>query len=197
MPIPNQFTGLQAYRPDTGRTFKPRSGFESWLFGNPETFRQKPRYTPEIQGNVNEVLQQGFQGLQNPYQGFQNIANEATHQYNTQTIPGLAERFAAVPGGQRSSAFQAALGGSGEDLQRSLAALKEQFGMQNRESLLNQIGFGLKNQPEFEHLERQGGALENILAPLLGGTARQYGGEWGNAGGNLISILGRLLPFLL
>lgn len=185
---------LQAYRGDTGKQFQPRSGFKNWFSGNPEMFRQAPRYSSEIQQSINDLLSQGFQGLQNPYQGFENIANQAEHQYNTQTVPGLAERFASVPGGQRSSAFQAALGGSGEDFQRSLAALKEGFGQQNRQQSLGQIGFGLQNQPEFIHSPKQTGWLESLF--LLPGLA---GGNYqGAAGGNDIAfkILGQLLPML-
>lgn len=185
---------LQAYRADSGRPFKPRKGFKSWLLGNPSLIRQVPKYSPEIQGGVNELLSQGFQNLQNPYQGFENISDQARHQYNTQTIPGIAERFAAVPGGQRSSAFQAALGGSGEDLERGLAGMKEQFGQQNRMNSLKQVLIGLQNQPSFDFSRRQGGALENIFAPLLGGQAERYGGPMA---GGLVDILKGLLPFLL
>ena len=190
MPYGNQF---QAYRSDTGQPFKPRTGFKKWLLGNPSHFRQMPKYSPEIQGGINELLQQGFQGLQNPYEGFQNISNEATRQYNTQTIPSIAERFASVPGGQRSSGYLAALGGSGEDFQSKLAAMKEMFGQQNRQSSLNQIGFGLKNQPGFSQ-SRHAGILEGFLGPLLSNQAEQYGGQ---GTGEWVSALAGLLPFLL
>lgn len=195
MAYPNNLT---AYRGDTNQPFQPRSGFANWLSGNPELFRQAPKYSPEIQGDINSLLQQGFKGLQNPYQGFENISNEATHQYNTQTIPSIAERFAAVPGGQRSSAFQAALGGSGEDFQRSLAAMKEGFGQQNRQQSLQQIGFGLQNQPEFMHQPKQRGWLEGLLGPLASGG--NYQGAMGGQeeGMQLLQqLFMKLLPLLV
>lgn len=180
MATPQFSNQLQSFRADTGKSFKPRSGFKNWFSGNPEMFRQAPKYSPQIQQSVNDLLSQGFQNLQNPYQGFENIANQAENQYNTQTIPSIAERFAAVPGGQRSSAFQAALGGSGEDFQRGLAAMKEGFGQQNRQQALGQIGFGLQNQPEFMYSPKQRGWLEGLLGPLLGGG--NYQGAMGGQG---------------
>ncbi len=186
--------GLTAYRGDTGQQFQPRSGFKSWLLGNPGMFRQTPKYNPEIQGQLQQLLQQGFQGLQNPYQGFDNISNEATRQFETQTIPGIAERFTGMGGGQRSSAFQAALAGSGEDFKSKLAAMKEMFGQRSREQALGQIGFGLKGQPEFTQYGRQGGALQNLLGPLLGNQADQ---QFGQGSGEWIKALAGLLPYLI
>jgi hypothetical protein len=191
MAYPNNLT---TYRGDTGQQFNQRSGVSNWFSGNPETFRQVPKYGPEIQGDINNLLQQGFQGLQNPYKGFEDIASEATRQYNTQTIPGIAERFAAVPGGQRSSGFEAALGGSGEDFHSSLAAMKHQFGQENRQSMLKQILLGLTNQPEFAHTPKQRGWFEGLLSPF-GGGGNYQGASGGQSEG--IQMLLKLLPLLL
>jgi hypothetical protein len=180
MPMPNQFSNqLQTIRGDTGQPFQQRTGFNKWARGNPELFRQVPKYSGDIQNSVNQLLQQGFQGLQNPYQGFENISNEATRKYNTETIPGIAERFASVPGGQRSSGYLATLGGSGEDFQSKLAAMKEMFGQQNKQQSLQQIGFGLQNQPNFVHTPKNRGWFEGLLGPALGGGGYEgaYGGQ--------------------
>lgn len=194
MPLPNQFNGLQAYRGDTGQPFQPRSGIGNWFNGNPEIFRQVPKYTPGVQNGVNNVLQQGFENLQNPYQGFDNISNNAINQFNTQTVPSLAERFTSLGGGQRSSAFQSALGGAGADLQSNLASMRELFGQQNRGQSLQQIGFGLQNQPDFLHSPKQRGWLEGLLGPLLGGG--NYQGAQGGQQEALQQIL-KYLPLLL
>lgn len=185
-------TSLQSFRGDTGKSFKPRTGFMSWLLGNPDTFRQIPKHSADIMQQLQGLLSQGFQGLQNPYQGFEDISNEAVHRYQTEGVPSLAERFTSMGGGQRSSAFQSALASGQGDLQRSLAAMKQGFGQQNRQGLLEQLNLGLKNQPEFQHMDRQGGALENIFAPFLSNKVNQSGGP-----GDIISILGKLLPLLL
>ena len=202
MPLPMQmnqnpqnfYAQSPAFRADTGQQFTPRTGFNKWLKGNPDYFRQMPKYSSEIQGSINQLLQQGFQGLQNPYQGFDDISNEATRKYNTETIPGIAERFASVPGGQRSSGYLATLGGSGEDFQSKLAAMKEMFGQRNKQQSLDQIGFGLKNQPGFSQFGRQAGALEGFLGPYLQQQGKQ---QFGHDAGEWIKALTSILPFLL
>lgn len=183
--------GLASYRADTGNQFKPRTGFSNWARGNPEMFTQVPKFSPEIAGNLNQLLESTFQGLQNPSQGFQPIANEAIHRYETQGVPSLAERFTAMGGGQRSSAFQNALASGRGDLERSLGAMQAQYGLQNRSGLLDQLKMGLLGQPEFMHSARQPGFFENLLGPLLGGG--KYRGAMGDQR-DLISILTKLLP---
>jgi hypothetical protein len=185
---------LQSYRADTGKPFTPRSGFWSWLQGNPGMIRQVPVHSPEIQGDINSLLSSTFQGLQNLQSGFEPIAQQAQNQFQTQTVPGLAERFTAMGGGQRSSAFQNALGSAGSGLQQNLAAMGSQYGLQNRTGLLDQLKLGLLNQPKYEFTTRQGGALENIFGPLLGGQAGKYGGQGAQ---DFVSILTGLLPYLL
>ena len=95
-----------------------------------------PRYTQEQTQILNNLAQMGAQNAD-----FGNIENRARSQFATQTIPGLAERFTSMGGGQRSSAFQGALGQAGADLESQLAAQRAGFGLQ-------QLGLGL--QPQFE-----------------------------------------------
>ncbi len=182
---------IATYRADTGNQFKPRTGFSNWARGNPELLRQLPRYSPEIAGNINELLGSSFQGLQNPSQGFQPIANEAIHRFETQGVPSLAERFTAMGGGQRSSAFQNALSSGRSDLERSLGAMQAQYGLQNRQGLMDQLKLGLMNQPSFDQVGREPGFFEGLLGPLLGGG--KYRGN--QSAGEVISLLTKLLPF--
>lgn len=63
---------------------------------------------------------------------FEPIKQQAISQLRTQTLPSIAERFAAIPGGQRSSAFQAAISGSGEDFQSSLTALETRHNLKTQ-----------------------------------------------------------------
>ncbi len=186
--------GLTAYRGDTGQQFKPRTGFKSWLMGNPDMFMQIPRHSPEVSGSINDLIQSTFQGLQNPSQGFQPIADEAIHRFETQGVPSLAERFTAMGGGQRSSGFQNALASGRGDLERSLGAMQAQYGLQNRSGLLDQLKLGLLNQPEYAYSGRQGGALQNILGPVFGNYASQFGGQ---GAGEFVKFLAGLLPYLL
>lgn len=75
-------------------------------------------------------------------------------QFNQQTVPGLAERFAgmgAMGGGLSSSGFGQSLSSAGGNLQNNLAALKAGLGQQAAQSLMGQygglLGVGLGAQP--------------------------------------------------
>src|SRR5438445_637928 len=112
----------------------------------PAEFKQQSPLNPQQQQVQNQGLEQLMQLLQQQSPqgeyGFNNIADEYTHNFNTNTIPGLAERFTAfAPGAesaQRSSAFQGSLGAAGADLNRSLAAMKAQYG-QNQQGYIAQL----------------------------------------------------------
>lgn len=95
-----------------------------------------PRFTPEQSQIMQNLAQMGAQNFD-----FGPIEQREVKRFQTETIPGLAERFTAQGGGQRSSAFQGALGQAGSDLGERLAGLRANFGAQ-------QLGFGL--QPQFE-----------------------------------------------
>jgi hypothetical protein len=189
----NQYQPI-AYRGDTGQAFQPRSGFQNWLRGNPELFQQMPKYSPQMMQGLEQIFSQGLEGLQNPQAGFQPIADQAVNQFNTQTVPGLAERFTAMGGGQRSSAFQNALGGASSDLNRNLAALGANYGLQNRQGLLDQLKLGLTPSFETIHRPRQSGFLQGLIPPFAAGG--NYQGALGNQS-DFISLIGKLLPLFV
>lgn len=94
---------------------------------------------------------QGYQGamnLQNQYmdpssQAVNQFADPYMRQFEQQTIPGLAERFAgmgALGGGLSSSGFGQSLSSAGGNLQSQLAALKAGLGQQAAQSLMGQYG---------------------------------------------------------
>jgi hypothetical protein len=122
--------------------------------GRPEKVEQYNRFTPQQQTAMNQMLMQGMQNAD-----FGNIENREVNRFNTQTIPGLAERFTAMGNGQRSSGFQQALGMAGAGLGENLAAQRSQFGMQ-------QLGMGLQPQIENVFRPRQPGGLEQGLGSI-------------------------------
>ncbi len=111
------------------------------------------RFPPEVQ---QQIMQQYMSASQGNPQGFEPFAQQARQNFNTQTIPGLAERFTAMGGGQRSSAFQGALGNAGANLEGQLAGLKSQYGLQQQNQLLPML--------EQNYQTRQPGFAENALA---------------------------------
>lgn len=167
--------------------------------------QQLPIRSNEQMSAINQLLQGGLSRLQNlPQPSFAPIAQQARTQFNTQTIPGLAERFTSLGGGQRSSAFQGALGQAGAGLEEALASLGSQFGLQQQGQeqnfLSNLLNMGL--QPQFENIIQQpgggfgsalGSGLGALLPLLLGGLGGSFGGPFGAAGG---SGLGGLLSGL-
>ncbi len=142
---------------------KQKGGVKDFLFGSPERDIQYQRYTPEQQGGLDQMLQQGLQNF-NP----DALENLYTKRFQEDIIPSIAERFTSMGDGQRSSAFESALGRAGSDLTTQLAGLRSQMGQQ-------QLGYGFS--PRFD-------------------TAREPGtaGFLPGLGGKLLGSFGQLLP---
>lgn len=184
-----------------------RGGLGSFLFGSGPTTQQFNRFAPNQQQLQNQSINQalsllGQVGQPISTQGFEPIAQQARQQFQTQTVPTLAERFTAMGGGQRSSAFPAALGSAGAQLESNLGALGAQYGLQERgqqQQLLSQLlGYGLTPSYETVHSEGQPGFLQSVLSPLAGGLGQALplllGGGPAAAGGlGLLQILSSLL----
>ncbi len=140
--------------------------------------------TPGIPGqNINDLLGQTLQGSRGRDLSFDPIEAHARRQFNTQTVPGLAERFTALGGGQRSSAFGGQLGRMGGELESQLAAQRAQYGLQagqlqnqqqeSRRGLLGQLlGYGLEQGNQQLQGQQQG---QNLLQNLLGYGVSQRG----------------------
>jgi len=176
----------------------------NFLFGTPERTQQFQRFTPQQQSFQNQSTMGAsnlLQRLLSPQGGFSPIAQEARNQFQTQTVPGLAERFTAFQGGQggqRSSAFQGALGNAGANLERGLASDESRFN-QNLLSMLS----GISQQPSFENLfrPREAGFLENsanklvdylpsIIGALFGVPVPPMGGKQQQEGNSLYALSG-------
>lgn len=127
----------------------------NFFFGRKARTEQMPLYTPQGQENLNWLMSQGRQNMD-----FGPIEDRYKKQFSEETIPGLAERFSAMGGGQRSSAFQGALGRAGSDLNSQLAALRSQYGMQ-------QMAMGLR--PQFENVAypAQPGFFQNMGSSIM------------------------------
>jgi hypothetical protein len=134
-------------------------------FGGGDQMTKVPTMTREQKGLLSQLMkmlnpqgqlggaQQGAinyqQQLMDPSsQAVDQFAQPYMNQFNQQTIPGLAERFAgmgAMGGGLSSSGFGQALGAAGGNLQTQLAALKAGLGQNAAQSLMSQYG-GLTGQ---------------------------------------------------
>lgn len=144
-----------------------KKGGGNFLFGQPEGIEQVQNYTPQQQGIMQLLQQLGIYGLQNPYEGFEDISNQAHNEFNQQTVPNLAESFTRMTNGAMSSpSFASQLGQAGAGLSGDLAAQKAQYGQQNMQQILQMLQMGL--HPQFENLHRpqSNGLVQNAL---LGG----------------------------
>ncbi len=121
--------------------------------------------------------------LQNNKQfSFDPIAQKARSNFQSQTIPSIAERFTSLGNGaQNSSAFQGALTGAGQNLDESLAALESQFGLQqqgqNNQQLMSLLSLLLQPQYENAYFPGQPGLLQGLAG--AGGQALGSLGGYG------------------
>lgn len=126
----------------------------------------------------NGQLGQGMQGGIDLQKQLMDPNSEAVRQFSDpymrefeqQTVPGLAERFAGMGGGMggglSSSGFGQALSSAGGNLQAQLAQLKAGLGQNAAQSLMNQYGqmagMGLNAQP-FGYQRPQQGMTQGFL----------------------------------
>lgn len=137
--------------------------------GTSGQYRFQPRFPGDLQkqyetlyGNainrLNQRFSPGAEGGINP------ILNQARTEFNTRTIPGIAEAFTALPGsgGQRSSAFQGALGAAGAGLNENLAALQGQYDLEQQGQMMRLLGMS---------------PYENVYEAGTPGTQGSQGGQ--------------------
>jgi len=148
------------------------------------------------QGQLTQGMQGGIRHQQQLMDPNSEAVNQFTqpymNQFNQQTVPGLAERFAgmgAMGGGLSSSGFGQSLSSAGANLQSQLAQLKAGLGQQAAQSLMNQYGqmtgqtlsaqpFGYQQQGP----SMLGGMMQGWAQGGFGGLP-SFGGVGGGGGG--------------
>jgi len=146
-------------------------GFGASKMGNKkESVKQYPTISPEQQAFQNKILQMLGGQLEVP--DFETFAAPYKRQFQQETIPGIAERFAGL-GGLSSSGFTQSLGQAGAGLNEKLAALQE--GLKDRR-FSQLLPYAL--QSRFHTDVGRGG--QNWLAELLGPLLQGYGSGLGS-----------------
>jgi len=121
---------------------------------------------------------------------YQNFEAPYMQEFNQQTVPGLAERFAgfgANSGALSSSGFGQALGAAGSNLQTNLAQMKSQMQRNSISDILNQynqMSSGVMSAEPFSYGEQGPGALSNIFSSF-GGMQNPFSGGSPNLGGGM------------
>lgn len=127
------------------------------------------RFTAEQQDALRLLLALGYKNLQDPYAGFEPIEKHATQRFKSQTLPGIAERFAGLGDTRGSSGVLGSLGGAASDFEQGMAALRSQFGQQSQQNALRQLQLGLT--PQFEQIYFGRPALVGNQLMELGGKS--------------------------
>lgn len=160
--------GVQLSQPNSlvSQTQLPDQKYSWWSGSKPDVVGIN-QYTPEQQNVLNNLLQSGQQQLQNPYQGFEPIKQDALSTFFQEIVPMLQEQFSASGSNSASSGtIKSQLSGAGSNLAERLAAFQAHFGQQNQQNGLQQLQLGLNPRSEF--INRQGGGgLKNNAWDLL------------------------------
>ena len=138
---------------------------EKWL-GTPNEQIGRPRFDESGMNLLQQLLGGASQGLQNPYAGFEPIAQDTMRRYREDIVPSIAERFAGL-NAQRSSGYEGAQGQGAERLAGQLASQQAQYGLQNRQGLLNQAALGLTPSFDWTEIQGQPGYAETYGVPAL------------------------------
>jgi hypothetical protein len=193
-------------------------GFFTGTPGTPGGIVSKNMYNPAQQAALKTILTKGLgsfnqMGMNQPqgfnpsqqdiYQGFAPIEQQARTGFAQQTVPSLAERFSSMGNNALSSpSFASQLGQAGSGMEQGLAALRSQYGMQNRQQLGNEY---FRNQALGSDWQNR---IMQILGMGLGQQGQQYAvpgqpaqpGFLQSLGGGLGQAVGTglsMLPFLL
>ena len=155
------------------------------LFGAPGKPMQFQRFTQPQQQLQNQSIQQLMSMLQNNQSGqqgfdFAPIAQQARTQFQTQTVPMLAERFASLGSNRGSSGLEGTLASAGAGLEEGLAGLQSKYSLaaqgqqQGQRQQLLSLLLSLAMQPSFESAYKP--ATPGFLGSLAGGLGQSAGG---------------------
>lgn len=139
--------------------------------------------------NLPQLLQMLGRGVQ-PSQGFQNIANQQETNFQTRTIPSLAERFTAMGSPLSSGGYREALGRAASGLHENLAGMGYQAGLQERGQNMDLFRLLMSGgmSPAIAHQNAQPGILQQLIPAAATVGASYFGGPV--AGAAVGSLMG-------
>jgi hypothetical protein len=169
------------------------AGFLDAFKGTEARTENVPLFNQGQQGLQNQALQQLLQLLQGTggLEGFKPIEDQARANYQQQTVPVLAERFANLgqSGANGSSpAYRSQQYGSRQNFDLGLAGLKSQYGQNQLQNLLP-----FAAQQSFQPVqharipgfgEQAASGLANFSGPLLALLGAYFGAPGLGGGGN-------------
>lgn len=162
-----------------------------FLFGSGDKLKKVKQFTPEqmqmLKSITDALMDQGggFQGAFNVLNQYLNPESDVyksleapyLRQFEQETVPMLAERFAGFGGGMggglSSSGFGQALGAAGAGLQENLAAMKTGLQRQSAGDIFGLMQQALGAQP-FGYERVQGGP--GYIPTMVGQGMKGFGG---------------------
>jgi len=162
--MPSSVNQMQRFGQGQQQGYRQPQG--DFFGGTPSSIEQIQRFGPEQSQGFMQALQQAMAQLQNPTAGFEPIAADARRNFQEETVPGIAERFAGMDA-TRSSAFTNALGSAGAGLESQLSAQKAQYGQNQQGISQNLLGLGLTPQYESFYHKEQPGFLQQLFDPEM------------------------------
>lgn len=149
------------------------TGAKEFLVGVPGKQEQISRLNPQqvgIQQQIGNTASNMLGNLGQNQFNFEPIAQQARTNFQTKTIPSIANRFAAL-GAQGSGAYQHALGSAGAGLEEGLAALQSKYGLaqsgQQQQFLLSLLAQALQPQQDNMFSAPQNGLFQSLI-PAIG-----------------------------
>ncbi len=183
-----------------------------FLFGGKDKIKKLDTLDPQQKQFLSQLMQmiggqggtgQGFnestdylRQLMDPSsQAAEQFAAPYKQQFEQETVPMLAERFAGLGGGMggglSSSGFGQALGAAGGNLQTQLAALKASLGQQAAGQLMgsyqNLAGLGLGTKP-FGYQQKQGS--QGLIPSAINSWSQGGFGGAGAGWDKLLQLIG-------
>jgi hypothetical protein len=179
------------------------SGLSNTLFGRDPSTEKHETLAPgqlQLRDLLLQLAPQMFQQSSEPL-SFEPIAQQARQQFQSQTLPSIAERFTSLGSGLRSSGLQGTLAGAGAGLESALAAQGAQYGLQQRgqQNQLLQALLQMGLSPTQAIAVEQGSS--GIAGPLAYGAGLALGAKIPQSAGflglnNVASGLSKLWPLM-
>jgi len=158
------------------------------LFGQTGGMQQQSLLNPQQQqlqqqilGGLGGAQQSGLDLLNQLLSGdesaFQAFEAPMKRQFEQQTVPMIAERFAGMGshGAQGSSAQDLAMGQAGRELSENLAGLRAGLQQQSISQLSNLLGMGLSPTQENIYMQPTGGLVGGALTGAGQGMGMGFG----------------------
>lgn len=169
---------------------------KNFFVGQPGQQMQFNRFTPQQSNLQNQSIQQimsllqggglgsgnvGFGGQPSGQLGnsgqfnFEPIANRARSDFQTKTLPLLAERFSSLGSNRNSSGLQGEAYQGAQGLEEGLAGLQSKYNLAagGQQNQLLSLLLSLAMQPSFESAYRPG--TSGLLGGLAGGLGQGLG----------------------